>query len=59
MSYAPIRIELRITMNSDRRNRALEGWVAIVQQTQITDEKGQILCHCKASTSQEEQFSAS
>lgn len=54
MSYTVILIALIITIKSDRRNRAFKGWIAIVQQTQITDEKGQILWYSKADVSQED-----
>lgn len=54
MSYTVILIALIITIKSDRRNRVFKGWIAIVQQTQITDEKGQILCCSKADVSQED-----
>lgn len=54
MSYTVILIALIITIKSDKRNRAFKGWIAIIQQTQITDEKGEILCHSKAGVSQED-----
>ena len=54
MSYMVIRIALIITIKSDRRNRAFKGWIAIVQRTQITDEKGEILSYHKADVCQED-----
>lgn len=50
MSYIVMLIALIITMKSDRRNRAFEGWIVVVQQTD-KEGKGRILCYSKADVS--------
>lgn len=53
MSYIAMLTALIITVKSDRRNRAFEGWIAIAQQTD-SQGKGHILCHSRADVSQED-----